>query len=106
MSENIQMKNIFITKIQKDEHLTMLEVCFENMYEPKYCRLFKAALEKENENKSESDWRIRSIAVYDSRKDRFLTVGSLFAPVLYEEIKNEILMAFDQNTELEQQIAQ
>lgn len=100
MSENIQMKNIFITKIQKDEHLTMLEVCFENMHEPKYCRLFKAALEKE------SDWRIRSIAVYDSRKDRFLTVGSLFAPVLYEEIKNEILMAFDQNTELEQQIAQ
>lgn len=100
MSENILIKNIFITKIQKDEHRTMLEVCFENMHEPKYCRLFKATLEREN------DWMIRSIAVYDSRKDRFLTVGSLYAPILYEEIKNNLLQAFDQDAGFEQQVAQ
>ncbi|MEC1722496.1 hypothetical protein [Schinkia azotoformans] len=100
MSTYIEMKNIFITKVQKDEQRTILEVCFENMHEPKYCRLFKATLEKE------SDWTIRSIAVYDSRKDRFLTVGSLYAPILYEEIKNKILQAFEQDAEFEQQLAQ
>ncbi len=100
MSAYINMKNIFITKVQKDEQRTILEVCFENMHEPKYCRLFKATLEKE------SDWTIQSIAVYDSRKDRFLTVGSLYAPVLYEEIKNNILQAFEQDAGFEQQVAQ
>ncbi len=101
MSEYIDMKNIFITKVQKDEHRTLLEVCFENMHEPQYCRLFKATLEKGNDG-----WLLRSIAVYDFRKERFLTVGSLYAPFLYEEIKNKILTAFDQDTEFEHKVAQ
>jgi hypothetical protein len=68
------------------------------MYEPKYCRLFKATLEKESDG-----WQLRSIAVYDSRKDRFLLIGSLYGPILYEEIKDKILMAFAQDAEFEQQ---
>lgn len=101
MSEYIQMKNILVTKIQRDEHRTILEVCFENMHEPKYCRLFKATLEKEGE------WIITSIAVYDTQKDRFLTVGSLYAPIVYEEVKYKILQTFDQeDTLFTQQMAQ
>lgn len=100
MSTYIDIKNIFITKIQRDEQRTILEVCFENMHEPKYCRLFKATLEKE------SDWIIRSIAVFDTRKDKFLTVGSLYAPILYEEIKYKLLQAFEQDAGFKQQVAQ
>lgn len=99
MTEYIQMKNILVTKIERKDHKTTIEVCFENIGEPEYCRLYKAILEKEVE------WSIQSIAVYDIHKEKFLAVGSLYAPVLYEEIKFKILRSFSQDTMVEDRAA-
>lgn len=100
MPGHIQMKNILVTAIRRDDHKTVAEVFYENINEPNYCRLYKAILEKENE------WVIRSLVVYDMHKEKFLTVGSLYPPLLYEEIKDKILDTLGHNTEFEQQMAQ
>lgn len=99
MTEYIQMKNILVTKIEREEHKTIVEVCFENIGEPEYCRLYKATLTKDVE------WSIQSIAAYDIHKEKFLSVGSLYAPVLYEEIKFKILRSLNQDTIVERRAA-
>ena len=101
MTEFIHIKNILLTKFQKEAQKIIIEVCYENIQEPKYCSFYKAILEKERGG----EWTVRAVTVYDWNKDRFLSVGTLYAPILYEEIKNKIVYSLCQNPEFELEIA-